>query len=65
MANLLRLADSDLKDAELLSLGRKPGNAPALARLGIERLVGAVVATETGWPTSSSHHHTSTEFGKL
>ncbi len=56
VANLLRLADSDLKDAELLSSGRNPGNAPALVRLSMERLVGAVAATETGWPASSSGH---------
>ena len=50
MANLLRLADADLKDAELLSSGRHPGNAPALLQLVSERLLHAVLATEHGWP---------------
>ncbi len=50
LANLLRLADADLKDAELLSSGRHPGNAPALLQLVTERLVSAVLATEHGWP---------------
>ena len=53
VASLLRLADSDLKDAELLSSGRHPDNAPALLQLASERLVHAVLATELGWPLAS------------
>ena len=50
VANLLRLADADLKDAELLSSGRHPGNAPALLQLASTRLSHALLATEHGWP---------------
>ena len=54
MGNLLRLANSDLKDAGLLSSGRSPANAPALVRLAFDRLTLAVIATEHGWPLPSS-----------
>ena len=50
VASLLRLADADLRDAEKLSSGRYPGNAPALLKLATERLVHTVLATEHGWP---------------
>ena len=50
MASLLRLAEADLKDAELLSSGRNAGNAPGLLQLAADRLVQAVLATEFGWP---------------
>jgi hypothetical protein len=53
VANLLRIAEADLKDAELLSSGRNPGNAPALLHLAVDRLVQAVIATERGWPVGS------------
>ena len=53
MANLLRIAEADLKDADLLSSGRNPGNAPALVHLAVDRLVQAVIATERGWPVGS------------
>ena len=54
VASLLRLADADLSDAELLSSGRHPGNAPALLQLASEHLVGAVLATEHGWPLADA-----------
>jgi hypothetical protein len=53
VANLLRIAEADLKDADLLSSGRNPGNAPALVHLAVARLVQAVIASERGWPVGS------------
>jgi hypothetical protein len=50
VANLLRLASSDMKDAELLAAGRNPGNAPLLLHIAYRRMVEAVIATERGWP---------------
>ena len=50
VASLLRLANLDLKDAELLSSGRYPANAPALLGQAADRLLEAVLATEHGWP---------------
>ena len=49
-ANLLRLATSDIKDAELLAAGRNPENAPLLLHIAYRRMVDAVIATEKGWP---------------
>ena len=49
MATLLRLADTDLRDAAVLEAGRDPGNAPALAGQAVTRLADAIVATEVGW----------------
>ena len=49
-ANLLRLASSDIKDAELLAAGRNPENAPLLLHIAYRRMVEAVVALENGWP---------------
>ena len=49
MATLLRLADTDLRDAAVLEAGRDPGNAPALAGQAVTRLIDAVAATEVGW----------------
>jgi hypothetical protein len=54
VATLLRLANSDLKDAGLLSSGRSPANAPALVQLAFDRLTLAVMATERGWPLPSA-----------
>ena len=53
MANLLRLADADLRDAAVLVSGRRPGNAFALAAQAVVRMVDAVVATENGWKGTS------------
>ena len=50
VASLLRLANLDLKDAELLRSGRYPANAPALLGQAADRLLEAVLATEHGWP---------------
>jgi hypothetical protein len=50
VANLLRLAASDIKDAELLAAGRNPENALLLIHRGLCRLLKAVIATEKGWP---------------
>jgi hypothetical protein len=55
VGELLRLANSDLKDAGLLSSGRNPRNAPVLIRLAFDRLVLAVIATERGWPPPSTN----------
>ena len=54
MASLLRLADAGLRDAELLSSGRRPDNAPALLQLAADQLVRAVLTTEHGWPLRGS-----------
>jgi hypothetical protein len=50
VAGLLRLASSDMKDAELLLAGRNPENAPLLLNIGVGRMLEAIVATEHGWP---------------
>jgi hypothetical protein len=50
VANLLRLANWNVKDAELLVVGRNPENAPFLLDAAVRRVVEAVVATEQGWP---------------
>lgn len=50
IANLLRLASSDLKDAELLATGRHPENAPLLVHIASGRILQAVIASEEGWP---------------
>jgi hypothetical protein len=46
-------SEADLQDADLLSSGRNPGNAPALVHLAVDRLVQAVIVTERGWPVGS------------
>jgi hypothetical protein len=57
VANLLRLASWNVKDAELLSAGRNPENAPFLMQWAVHRVVEAVVATEHGWPMSAEPIH--------
>ena len=57
VANLLRLASWNVKDAELLSAGRNPENAPFLMQWAVRRVVDAVVATEHGWPMSAEPSH--------
>ncbi len=52
VANLLRLAMSDVKDAELLSAGRNPENAGLLTHLAFRRILEAIIATEHGWPVA-------------
>ncbi len=49
VASLLRMADTDLRDAAVLAAGRSPVNAPALAGQAVARMVDAVAATEVGW----------------
>ncbi len=53
VANLLRLTNSDIKDAELLSAGRYPDSASLLIYIGARRLLETVCATEHGWPVPS------------
>ena len=53
VANLLRLASWNLKDADLLLVGRNPWNAPFLIDAAVRRVVEAVVATEQGWPIAA------------
>jgi hypothetical protein len=50
VANLIRLAASDVKDAEILASGRNPGNAPLLIHIAAQRMIETVIATERGWP---------------
>ncbi len=50
IANLLRLANSEVKDAELLSSGRHPDNANLLLHIAFQRIVEAIIVTEKGWP---------------
>jgi hypothetical protein len=57
VANLLRLASWNVKDAELLSAGRNPENAPFLMQWAVHRVVEAVVAAEHGWPLSAEPSH--------
>ncbi len=54
VATLLRMADTDLRDAVVLAAGRSPVNAPALAGQAVARMVNAVAATEVGWTGSPS-----------
>ncbi len=50
VANLLRLASSALKDADILASRRSPGNAPLLIHISVRRMIEAIMATEQGWP---------------
>jgi hypothetical protein len=53
VANLLRLASSDIKDAEILASGRSPDNAPLLLHIAARRMIEAIIATERGWPVET------------
>jgi hypothetical protein len=53
VANLLRLASWNVKDAELLLVGRNPENAPLLIATAVHRLMEAVAGTEHGWPVAA------------
>jgi hypothetical protein len=53
VANLLRLASSDLKDAEILASGRNPENALLLIHIAVRRMIEAIMATERGWPVDA------------
>ena len=53
VANLLRLASWNVKDAELLLVGRNPENAPFLIAAAVHRVVEAVAGTEHGWPVAA------------
>jgi len=61
VANLLRLASSDIKDAELLASGRHPENAPLLIHVAARRMIESIIATERGWPVDPN----AVEFSKI
>src|ERR1700712_1757834 len=54
VANLLRLADGDLRDAEVLLRGARSRNALPLFRGAVAHFLGAVVVSEHGWPSGRS-----------